>query len=145
MNTMGSYKCGACQKGYYGNPYVECKGIRYCSEDQEETNPCDKNAQCISKHFGRSYECAVRRNLISSVMFSFSSRHRAQLDVEIWLQLCNMWTMWCEQYSDFCFTNVCLTLANRYQYTVSVHLWLITLQYISFTCNVNVPSTLIWH
>ncbi len=61
MNTIGSYKCGACQEGYYGNPYVKCKGIRYCSGDAE-TNPCDNNAQCISKHFGRSFECVVSRN-----------------------------------------------------------------------------------
>ena len=61
VNTIGSYKCGACQEGYYGNPYVECKGVRYCSGDAE-TNPCDRNAQCFSKHAGRSFECSVSGN-----------------------------------------------------------------------------------
>ncbi|XP_028411214.1 cartilage oligomeric matrix protein-like [Dendronephthya gigantea] len=59
MNTLGSYKCGECEEGYYGNPYVNCERKIYCS-GAAETNPCDKNALCISKHHGRSFECSCK-------------------------------------------------------------------------------------
>ncbi|CAB3985902.1 cartilage oligomeric matrix -like isoform X1 [Paramuricea clavata] len=68
MNTIGSYKCGACQEGYYGNPYVKCKGVRYCS-GAAETNPCDKNAMCISKHHGRSFECSCKVGYVGDGLY----------------------------------------------------------------------------
>jgi hypothetical protein len=52
---------------------VKCEGIRYCS-GAAQTNPCDRNAQCISKHSGRSFECSVSKyEFLSQVFSAFST------------------------------------------------------------------------
>ncbi|XP_046865052.1 cartilage oligomeric matrix protein-like isoform X2 [Xenia sp. Carnegie-2017] len=68
INTLGSYRCSACADGYYGNPYVKCNGIRYCSGNVG-SNPCNKNAYCISKYQGRSFECSCKVGYVGDGLF----------------------------------------------------------------------------
>ncbi|KAJ8335208.1 hypothetical protein SKAU_G00408470 [Synaphobranchus kaupii] len=50
INTVGSYKCGQCKVGFYGNQTAGCFPWRSCAT--LGFNPCDVNAHCIMERNG---------------------------------------------------------------------------------------------
>ncbi|KAG5842766.1 hypothetical protein ANANG_G00181210 [Anguilla anguilla] len=50
INTVGSYRCGQCKVGFYGNQTVGCFPWRSC--DSLGFNPCDINAHCVIERNG---------------------------------------------------------------------------------------------
>ncbi|CAB3979783.1 cartilage oligomeric matrix -like [Paramuricea clavata] len=57
INTIGSYKCGACNAGYIGNGYSGCIPGDFCDAGVSD---CHSNATCTSQGSGRyTCECKV--------------------------------------------------------------------------------------
>ncbi|CAG9854356.1 unnamed protein product [Phyllotreta striolata] len=50
INTEGSYRCGPCEYGYFGNQSMGChQGEGYCPSGHQ----CDRNARCQDLGYGR--------------------------------------------------------------------------------------------
>ncbi|XP_064416645.1 thrombospondin-3 [Latimeria chalumnae] len=49
-NTIGSYNCGPCRSGFFGNQTLGCIPRKSCSTSM--FNPCDVNAQCMIERNG---------------------------------------------------------------------------------------------
>ncbi|KAK5614040.1 Thrombospondin-3a [Crenichthys baileyi] len=58
INTMGSYKCGGCKPGFFGNQTSGCFPRKSCAA--LTFNPCDTNAHCAMERNGQVF-CRCKR------------------------------------------------------------------------------------